>query len=158
MIGDHEEEGGLKMGRVLEMEWPEIGIKVVAEALSFNRDFYDYFLDNLPLKGIQSHGVVSGRILYIMNLKLSKFPSRRYLELRMEDLSEEPVGRVSIFITAGKVGSIMVKYGEITEPMSYPTIAQVREGDLDRLAQAGEAEWESIYKTKEIISVIYRAK
>lgn len=146
------------MGRVLEMEWPEIGIKVVAEALSFNRDFYDYFLDNLPLKGIQSHGVVSGRILYIMNLKLSKFPSRRYLELRMEDLSEEPVGRVSIFITAGKVGSIMVKYGEITEPMSYPTIAQVREGDLDRLAQAGEAEWESIYKTKEIISVIYRAK
>jgi len=146
------------MGRVLEMEWPEIGIKVEAEPLPFNQDFYDYFLDNLPLKGIQSHGVVSGKILYIMNLKLAKYPPRRYLELKMEDLSEEPVGRVSIFITSGRVGSIMVKYGEITEPMSYPTIAQVRESDIGRLVQAGEAEWQSLYRTKEIISVIYRAK
>ena len=49
------------MGRILEMEWPEIGIRVEAEPLDFNQDFYNYFLDNLPVKGIQSHAVVSGR-------------------------------------------------------------------------------------------------
>ena len=146
------------MERILEMEWPEINIKVEAEPLPFNQDLYEFFLDNLPLKGIQSHGVVSGRILYILNLKLKKFPTRRWMEFRMEDLSEEPVGRVSMFLTAGKVGSIMAKYGYISEPMSYPTIAQVKEADIDKLVEAGEAEWEAIYRTKEIISVIYRAK
>ena len=146
------------MAKILEMEWPEIGIKVEAKQLDFNQDFYNYFLDNLPVKGIQSHAVVSGRLLYIMNLKLSKFPPRRYMDLKMEDLSLEPVGRVSIFITSGKVGSIMVKYGEISEPMSYPTIAQVKAEDIPKLIQAGEAEWNSIYRNKNIISVVYRAK
>jgi hypothetical protein len=146
------------MGRILEMEWPEVGIKVESEPLSFNQDFYEYFLDNCPLKGIQSHAVVSGKLLYIMNLKLSKFPSRRYMELKMEDLSQAPLGRVFIFITSGKVGSVMVKYGDITEPMNYPTIAQVRKADLEKLKTAGRAEWESIYRNKEIISVLYKAK
>ena len=146
------------MGRILEVEWPEIGIKVEAEPLPYNQEFFEYFLDNLPVKGIQSHGVISGKILYVLNLRLKKYPPRRWLEFKMEDLVEEPVGRVSIFLTAGKVGSIMVKYGEITEPMSYPTIAQVKEADIGRLIQAGEAEWEALYRTKEVISVIYRAK
>jgi len=146
------------MGRILEMEWPEIGIKVEAEPLPYNQEFYEYFLDNLPVKGIQSHGVISGKILYVLNLRLQKYPPRRWLEFKMEDLVEEPLGRVSIFLTAGKVGSIMVKYGEITEPMSYPTIAQVKEADIGRLIQAGEAEWQALYRTKEVISVIYRAK
>ena len=146
------------MGRILEMEWPELGIKVEAGPLPFNRVFYEYFLDNCPLKGIQSHAVVSGKILYIMNLRLSKFAPQRYLELKMEDLSEEPVGRVSIFVTAGKVGSLMVKYGPISEPMSYPTIAQVKASHMKKLVEAGRAEWESIYRNKNIISVIYRAK
>jgi hypothetical protein len=146
------------MGRILEMEWPEVGIKVDCEPLSFNQDFYEYFLDNCPLKGIQSHAVVSGKLLYIMNLKLSQFSSRRYMELKMEDLSKAPLGRVFIFITAGKVGSVMVKYGDISEPMSYPTIAQVRKKDLEKIKQAGKAEWDSIYTTKEILTVNYRAK
>jgi hypothetical protein len=80
------------------------------------------------------------------------------MDLKMEDLSLEPVGRISIFITSGKVGSIMVKYGEITEPMSYPTIAQVKSEDIGKLVRAGEAEWDSIYRNKQIISVVYRAK
>ncbi len=146
------------MGRILEMEWPEIGLIVQADPLPFNEEYFNYFLDNCPLKGVQSHAVVSGKLMYIMNLKFSKFPSQRYMELKTEDLAEESIGRVSIFVTFGKVGSVMVKYGEITEPMSYPTIAQVRDQDLGKLVQAGEAEWNSIYRTKEILTVIYRAK
>ena len=86
-----------------------------------------------------------------MNLRLSEFPKQRYMELTMEDLAEADIGRIFVFVTFGKVGSIMAKYGEITEPMSYPTIAQVREEDMGKLREAGEAEWNAIYRTKEII-------
>lgn len=146
------------MGRILEMEWPELKIKVEAEPLPFNQEFYDFFLDNCPLKGIQSHAVVSGQILYIMNLRFTKYPDKRYMDLQMEDLMEEPVGRISIFLTAGKTGSVMAKYGYVNEPMSYPSIAQVVEKDMEKLKEAGRAEWESIYRNKQIISVVYTAK
>ena len=146
------------MARLLEMEWPTLGISVVSEPLPYNQDYYHYFLDNCPIEGIQSHAVVSGKLLYIMNLRLSEFPRQRYMELTMEDLAEADIGRIFVFVTFGKVGSIMAKYGEITEPMSYPTIAQVRNEDMDKLRQAGKAEWDAIYRSKEIIPVIYREK
>jgi len=34
----------------------------------------------------------------------------------------------------------------------------VKAEDIGKLIRAGEAEWDSIYRTKQIISVIYRAK
>jgi hypothetical protein len=139
-------------------EWPEIGIAVEAEPLDFNLQYYDYFLDNLPIKVIQSHGAVAGKNLYTFTLRLSKFPPCRYMDLKAENLSLEPIGRVSIFITAGKVGSIMFKYGDIPEPMSYPTFAQVKAKDIDKLIKAGEAAWNSIYRTKQIISAIFKKR
>ncbi len=39
--------------------------------------------------------------------------------------------------------------------MSYPTIAQAREEDLDTLREVGMAVWRSVIKTKEIITVEY---
>jgi len=144
--------------RTLVMEWPQLDIKVESEPLPFNKQVYDWFLDNCPLSGIQSHAVVSGKLIYIMNLKMPKFPLFKYTDLKMEDLSEEDVGRVSIFITAGGVGSLMVKYADITENMSYPTIAQVVERDFGKLREAGEAIWNAIYKTKDIITVNYTVK
>jgi len=73
--------------------------------------------------------------------------------LAVEDLSEAKEGRIFIFITAGKVGSISVKYGEVSENMSYPVIGQVMEKDLKNLEKIGEAVWRSLYYTKEIITV-----
>ena len=148
------------MGRngILVTEWPELGIKIESEPLPFNRQAYDWFLDNCPVTGVQGHAVVSGKLIYIMNLKMPKFPQFKYTDLKMEDLSEEDIGRVSIFITAGGVGSIMVKYDDITENMSYPTIAQVVESDIEKLKEAGEAIWNAIYKTKDIITVNYKVK
>jgi hypothetical protein len=77
----------------------------------------------------------------------------RYRDLAVEDLSEAKDGRIFIFITAGKVGSISVKYAEVSENMSYPVIGQVREEDLKDLKKIGEAVWRSFYYTKEIITV-----
>ncbi len=77
----------------------------------------------------------------------------RYRDLAFEDLSEAKDGRIFIFITAGKVGSVSVKYGEVSENMSYPVVAQVRQKDLKTLEKIGEAVWRSIYSTKEVITV-----
>jgi hypothetical protein len=71
----------------------------------------------------------------------------------MEDLAEAKDGRIFIFITAGKVGSVSVKYGEVSENMSYPVLAQVRQEDLKDLEKIGTAVWKSIYSTKQVITV-----
>ena len=101
--------------------------------------------------------MVSGRLLYVMNLKMKTEPPVKYHEMYMEDLSEEPIGRVSTFATAGRIGSVMIKYGEITEPMKYPVIAQVVPEDIEKLQEVGRAVWNSIYLTKEVIRVTYEA-
>lgn len=135
------------------MFFPELNLSVSVEPLPVNRKLYDWFYENLPLRGIQSHAVVSGKIIYIMNLRMKKPSPVRYRDLAVEDLSEAQNGRIFIFITAGKVGSISVKYGEVSENMSYPVMGQVRQEDLKNLAKIGEAVWESIYSTKEVITV-----
>jgi len=135
------------------MSFPELNLSVKAEPLSVNRDLFNWFVENLPLKGIQSHAVVSGKIIYIMNLRMKKPSPVRYRDLGVEDLAEAKDGRIFIFITAGKVGSISVKYGEVSENMSYPVMAQVKQEDLKNLEKIGEAVWKSIYSTKEVITV-----
>jgi hypothetical protein len=137
----------------LIMSFPELNLSVGAEPLSVNRALFDWFLGNLPLKGIQSHAVVSGNLIYIMNLRMKKASPVRYRDLAVEDLSEAKDGRIFIFITAGKVGSVSVKYGEVSENMSYPVLAQVRQEDLKNLAKIGAAVWKSIYSTKQVITV-----
>jgi hypothetical protein len=135
------------------MSFPELGLSVKVDPLAVNKDLFDWFLENLPLKGVQSHAAVSGKLIYIMNLRMKKGCPVRYRDLAVEDLSEAKDGRIFIFITAGKVGSISVKYAEVSENMSYPVIGQVREEDLKDLKKIGEAVWRSFYYTKEIITV-----
>jgi hypothetical protein len=134
------------------MSFPELRLSVKVEPLAKNRKLYDWFLENLPLKGVQSHAVVSGKIIYIMNLRMKKPSPVRYRDLAVEDLSEAKDGRIFIFITAGKVGSVSVKYGEVSENMSYPVLGQVKGKDLKKLEEIGEAVWKSLYSTKEVIT------
>src|SRR4030042_5633807 len=135
------------------MNFPELGLSVKVDPLPVNKDLFDWFLENLPLKGVQSHAAVSGKLIYIMNLRMKKGRSFRYQDLAVEDLSEAKEGRIFIFITAGKVGSVSVKYGEVSENMNYPVLAQVRQEDLKNLAKIGEAVWKSIYSNKQVITV-----
>src|SRR4030042_2261959 len=96
-------EGGGQMADFL-MSFPELNLSVKVEPLANNQNLYDWFLENLPLKGIQSHAVVSGKIIYIMNLRMKKACPVRYRHLAVEDLSEGKDGRIFIFITAGRGG------------------------------------------------------
>lgn len=140
------------------MSFPELNLSVQVEPLAKNQELYDWFLENLPLKGVQSHAVVSGKLIYIMNLRMKKAAPVRYRDLAVEDLSEARDGRIFIFITAGKVGSVSVKYGEVSENMSYPVLAQVRQEGLKNLEKIGAAVWKSIYSTKQVITVEFLRK
>jgi hypothetical protein len=140
------------------VEWPSLNVYVVAEGLDHNVEAQEWFIDSLPLETIQGHAMVSGELLYVMNLVMKSEPRVRYHQLVTEDLSKEPIGRVSFFATAGRIGSVMVKYGVITEPMRYPTIAQIRDSDIPQLIKVGRAVWESIFITKEPIKVVFRER
>jgi hypothetical protein len=144
--------------RSFVIEWPSLGVKVVADGLDHNKDMREWFIDCLPVEAVQGHAMVSGELLYVMNLAMKMDPPRRYHDLVTELFTTQPVGRVNLFATAGRIGSIMVKYGLITEPMRYPTIAQVRKQDIPELVKAGRAEWNSIYNTKEVIKVVFRER
>jgi hypothetical protein len=51
----------------------------------------------------------------------------------------------------GTSAGFVIKYGRITEDMSYPTFAQVVEEDLPVLKEVGAAQWETMLITKKII-------
>jgi hypothetical protein len=73
----------------------------------------------------------------------------------IEEIRHQKDGRVDLFMPMGSVASILVKYGEFTETMSYPTFAQVREADMPALRAVGAAVWRSEVKTKAIYTVEY---
>lgn len=146
--------------RILEFEWPELNMKVQAEPLNFNNQVYEWFLDNCPLRGVQSHAMVSGKLLYILNLPLKKpliFDPNKVVR---ENLKTKPIGRVHCgALVTGLVGSVSIKYGEVTEDMtSGIDIAQVKDADMEILRKVGEAVWNSIYYTKEIITCNIKCK
>ncbi|MEM4383384.1 MAG: hypothetical protein QXU44_04940 [Candidatus Caldarchaeum sp.] len=129
---------------------------VVAEGIDKNQEALDWFIDSLPLDAFQGHAMVSGELLYVMNLVMKTEPPVKYHRLATEDLSKQDIGRVSFFATAGRIGSIMLKYGQVTESMHYPTVAQVRRDHLPRLKQVGRAVWDSIFITKNPLKVVFK--
>jgi hypothetical protein len=134
--------------------WPELGIKLHLEPLSENRALFDWFVDNLPTSAVQSHAVVSGKLTYVLNLPFKNPQLLEYESLAKHDLMDSDEGYAWAFATFGNVGSLMLKYGDISEPMSYPAFAKVREEDLPLLRLAGEQIWDAIYNTKRIITVV----
>lgn len=134
--------------------WPEIDSSVIVEKADQNGEVFDWFCGNLPIEVVQSHGVVSGELLYTLNLPLKTDFPFRYEKLPHSNLVEIPPGSVVTFIGAGKVGMVMIKYGpRLTEPMSYPLFGRVRGPDLDTLLEVGRKVWNAIYNTKQIIRV-----
>ena len=138
--------------KLLQLEWPELKTKVVAEPLDVNHALYDWFMTNVPMQAVQTHVAVSGQSIYIINLRLKHAPNFSYRDLVEEYLPDTPVGRVgSGSLATGLVGSIGIKYGELYERMSYPNMAQIRAEDIEKFKKVGEAVWRSFYFTKEII-------
>lgn len=145
------------MGRKrLKIRWPELGREVLVEPLEPNQMLYDWFLENTPVRSVQGQAVVSGCHLYTMNIRLKKPMPKDHPEWYTERRDEAPVGTVGIFVTAGGVGSILIKWGRLTEIARYPGIlGRVRQEDIEELLSVGNEMWDAIYNTKKIITCIF---
>ena len=71
----------------------------------------------------------------------------------MELMSEYPVGRCMFFMTAGHVANFTIKAGYATEPMPYPTWAEVVEEDKELFVEVANQIWESVLQDKKTFHV-----
>lgn len=135
------------------MRWPNLKQQVLCEKIGHNQDLFDWWVDQLPLRGIQGHIMVAGWGLYAVSIPLHKRTTWTPRSEAVEEIRKQADGRMDLFMPMAGVTSVLVKYGEFTETMSYPTYAQVRAQDLPILREVGAAVWQSVIKTKEIIQV-----
>jgi hypothetical protein len=137
------------------MRWPELNRQVICEKLSHNQTQFDWWVEQLPLRAVQGHTMVAGWGLCVFSVllknKVNWVPSTEVIE----EIRFQKNGRVDIINPMGTVANILVKYGEFTETMNYPTFAQVREEDMKVLGEVGAAVWHSYIKTKQIYMVEY---
>jgi len=139
-------------GKIIEVEWPKLGIKVEAKALSYNRGLFDAFCDSLPFETIQLHAMVTGEDMYSY-CPVSVVEYQGLIEKKIK-ITEEPVGMISW----SGLGLVAIVYGPCTEPLTTQPIAQIPEQYHEDLKRAGRAAWESIFNTKELLVVQFRVK
>ena len=80
-------------GRHFIMRWPELGISVECEPLEYNRGIYDWWLDHMPIKAVQSHAAVTGEVFYTLNIRLPEpAPTFAHDELKIDLMTSAPEG------------------------------------------------------------------
>jgi len=137
------------------MRWPSLGKQVRCEKIDLNPHIFDWWMQQLPLKTVQCHTMVSGRCLYAVSVAVkTQMPWLPGSEA-VEDLSLMPVGRVCTFSPVGEVMELVTKYDAATEYMDLISFAQVRAEDFPILREVGAAIWNAVISTKEIILVEY---
>lgn len=142
------------------MKWPELDLGVECEPLKENRKIYDWWMDHLPIKAVQSHAVVTGCVFYTLNVRLPEtapvIPKDQVAYTQMID-APDGVGHLSFNesggLSGGRIGGIAGVYGPQTEDMPCAYCFQVIPEDLDKWKEAGKRIWNAVYKTKEIITV-----
>ena len=142
------------------MRWPELDISIECKALPYNRGIYDWWLDHMPIKAVQSHAAVTGEVMYTLNVRLPEVaPVFSPGELKSQLMTEAPIG-IGRFssnqrgsLSGGRVGGVVVVYGPLTEAMPAAYCFQVIEEDIKKLKEAGLRIWNAVYKTKDIITV-----
>lgn len=140
------------------MYWPEFNKKVCVAPIHHNRELFDWFMQNLPTKCVQTVTVCAGLQMYMQNVPMPKVACNWIQENQpMELMSEYPVGRCMFFMTAGHVANFTVKAGYATEPMPYPTWAEVVDEDKELFVEIANEIWESILQDKKTFHVEFSA-
>jgi hypothetical protein len=136
------------------MRWPELSKEVRVGAIDHNEKLFDWFLENLPTNCLQTHTVVAGFSLFMLNLPMKKVFPWRQEDIPVQDIVEMPKGRFTFFMTTGKVANLSCKWGDVTEPMSYITWAEVIDEDKPILEEVGKQIWSIVMgSTKEVVHV-----
>ena len=125
--------------------------------IEHNQKVFEWFRGNLPTSCIQTHTVVAGYCLSCMSLPV-KNPFRfTFADLKQENLADLKKGRMILNMTIGNVINFGLKWDEMTEPMCYPSFAEVVEKDKGIMREVGKAIWNNILFDKKIIHVEFVA-
>ena len=136
------------------MRWKQLGKQVRVAAVDHNQDIFNWFMENLPTSCLQTVTVVAGQSLFMLNVPMLKKSCTWIQEnCELENVVEMPIGRLTFFMTTGNVADISCKYGEMTEPMSYVTWAEVIDEDKPVLQAVGEQLWNNTMSEKTPITV-----
>jgi hypothetical protein len=136
------------------MRWPSTGAQVRCDKIDHNQNIFDWWVEQLPTKAVQSHTMVSGWCLSMFAVPVKTSWDWEAGNETREDMSLSPDGRFKLLgQPSGGVVSMLVKYGDRTEDIHDMTFANVREQDLPILRQAGAAQWKASVYSKEVIIV-----
>ena len=132
------------------ISWPSLGLKVNCEPISENKNVYDLFCENLPMKVLQGHEVVGG---YMLRDRTVRFDKKPYDIKDAKEIAMNTAEEGTVFLTAAQCGSgeLVVKYGECVDNRGYIPFAKVSAEDMAALKKAGKAAWKSASRTKDII-------
>ncbi len=138
------------MSNSFYVKFPDLKKELVFDRISHNQFIFDWVLEQLPVNAIFYAPVVCGWSISAMLSTKTPITWKPGTEV-IENLVEIPIGRVNIFMPNGHCVNWGCKYGEITEPMSYPTIAHIREECTDTLFSVGKDIWDAVTWSKNII-------
>ena len=136
------------------LSWPALETTVRARPLESNQDVSAWFADNLKVRAIravQLHTLVAGSLLYWLNLPFSLSPKWDEASADKDLLKTEDIGRVTLFMPEGRAGGMCIKYGPVTETMSYVSFAQVVPRDIEALQGVGIKVWKNLIGPQKIL-------
>src|SRR4030043_2234321 len=79
-------------GKIFQVAWPKLRIKLEAKPLPYNQKFFEKFWESLPFKTIQLHAMVTGEDMYSY-CPVSPIEYMHLVEKRLP-IDEQPVGYI----------------------------------------------------------------
>lgn len=138
----------------IKMRWPTLELEVICESIDQNEAILNTFIANMPVKALQGHEMVGGKILRDRAVRLGKQPfGEEVSTAKTEKLKDAPIGCIALLSPCGSSTELLVKYEDCVDDRDYIPIAQVRERDLPALMKVGKAVWRSATREQQIIIV-----
>lgn len=138
------------MADMFKMKVQKLGKEIRFKKIEHNEFIFDWFVEQLPVATLQGHTMAAGlailNVAVPMNKPVTWVPRSEITEV----IGEKKEGRMTMFMGNGTSIGLVIKYGRITEDMSYPTFAEVVEEDMPILREIGEAQWDAMLFSKEI--------
>jgi hypothetical protein len=136
------------------IRWPGLDKQVRCGGVDLNHEILEWWVEQLPIKAVQTHTLVSGSVLSTLVVRT---PAPYTWDLGTEATEDSrfvPDGRIKIkrHNVAGVV-QVYVKYGPRTEDLQDISFAQVWEEDLPTLYEVGAEVWKAVMQTKKVIFV-----
>ncbi|WP_344597356.1 hypothetical protein [Actinomadura vinacea] len=141
----------MNLSQRIEICWSGLGITVTADLDDRNAGLAEALWEALPYRSLQGHALVAGHHLFHVAPvhDLLHLPAAHRVDRRTV-----PDGTVF----CSRLQHLGIKYGTLTEPMPATPVGQVVPGDLDALAEAGRAVWDSVYSSKKpVMAEVRRA-